>query len=137
MRPGLKQLITDLQSSNESTILNALENCRSIGTTDITPMLIKLLLHANEEISVEAEKIIYSLKDSASAKILVEALDDDKLKTIHAKLIAAFWMAGLDAKPYLTRFVKAAVDGDFLICMEVFSVIYNMDPEDMHHYQVM
>lgn len=134
---ALKQLTADLQSNNETTVLEALEKVGSVGTTEITPILIQLLLHKNEEISTEAEKILNALKDSASAAILIQCLDDPELKPVYPKLIAAFWMAGLDATPYLTRLIQQAINGSFLECMEVYSVIDNIEPEDLPHDQEM
>lgn len=134
---AIKQLVTDLQSTDDNVVLHALENAPSIGNTEVTPHLIQLLKHESEEIQVAAEKIIHSLKDSASAQVLIEALDDKSLANVHHKLIAAFWMAGLDANPHLTRLVKAAIEGSFLDCMEVYSIIDNAEVEDLPHDQVM
>ncbi|MFI5204343.1 MAG: HEAT repeat domain-containing protein [Flavobacteriales bacterium] len=136
-KPALKQLITDLQSNDDAIILNALENSRSIGTTEVTPLLIQLLLNENEEVQLTAERILHSLKDSASAAVIIQSLDNPELKAVYPKLIATFWMAGLDATPYLTRLVKQAITGSFLECIEVFSVIENIEPEDLPHDQEM
>jgi HEAT repeat protein len=134
---GLKQLIADLQSDDDNLILTALEKSPGLGTTEITPVLIELLLHENEEIQVASEKVLHSLKDSASANVLIQALDNSDLKPVYHKIIATFWMAGLDANPYLTRLVKAAIEGSFLDCMEVYSIIDNAEVEDLPHDQVM
>lgn len=137
-KDNIIQLVrADLQSSDLDKVLNALENVRSVGKAELVPDLIHLLTHEQEAIQLEAERIICSLKDTASIPYLIDALDDPRYTNVRFKLISAFWQAGLDASPYLNKMIQIAANGSFLDCMECYSVVTNIEPEDLPHDQVM
>ena len=41
-----------------------------------------------------------------------EAVDVPDLRSVRKVVLAAFWNAGLDARPYMARLVQAAIEGD-------------------------
>jgi len=125
----MKVLKDDLKSTNDEIVLEALEATRSKGQAELIPLVLQLLLHDNHEITLKAEEILGSLKDSSSLAPLMESLDDPSLKDVRHKILSAVWNSSLQPNAYLFKLVQIAVTGTYMECIECHTIIESMEGE--------
>ena len=70
---------------------------------------------------------MFDLKDQSVVEELIKAIDNDKYNNEKATLISIFWQSSLDSSEHITTIVKQAIKGDYLVGIEVLSVIDNYD----------
>lgn len=122
-----KKIIQLLTSPSEELKIKGLNLTVSEGSERITPYLIDLLLDdVDEKIQIEAQKILYELKNQASAAVIMEAILKPKYKSIQSKLIAAFWQSGIDASSYVEELTEIAIKEDYMTGVEVLTCIENL-----------
>lgn len=125
---AIKSILNDLQASNEQTVLDAIKRNRKEGNNKTFAALLETLKNTDEP-TVEAAIIefLYDLKDQDSVDILINALKDHQMAFYDSFLIAAFWQSAIDGSDYLPLFVKKAINGDYMVCLEALTVVENFD----------
>lgn len=124
----LQNIITDLLSTDEKKVFTALKQVRKHGKKEVIIPLIDLLcLSENEDIKNEIAAILFDLKDQTVVEDIIIALEDEKYQDEKATLISIFWQSSLDSSEYITSIVKQAIKGNYIIGIEVLSVIDNYD----------
>jgi hypothetical protein len=124
----LNNIIKDLSSDDKMKVSVALTQLRKHGTKEaILPLIETYVNYNNEEIKREALAILYDLKDQSVAEEVILAIESDQFANDKNALIAIFWQSSLDGSQYISTFVKEAIKGDYLTCIEALSVIENFD----------
>jgi hypothetical protein len=125
---AIKSILNDLEASNEQTVLDTIKRNRKEGNNKTFAALLKTLKNTDEP-SVEAAIIefLYDLKDQGSVDVLVEALNKNEMPFYDSFLIAAFWQSTIDGSEHLPLFVKKAIEGDYMVCLEALTVVENFD----------
>lgn len=124
----LKNIITDLSSTDEKKVFTALKQVRKHGKREaIIPLVDLLCSTTNEEVKNEIAAILFDLKDQTVVEDLILALDDEKYAAEKATLVAVFWQSSLDSSEHITTIVNQAIKGDYLVAIEVLSVIDNYE----------
>lgn len=124
----LKNIIKDLTSDNEKTVLTGLKQLRKHGKPEAIRPLVGLLKNSlNETIKVETISLLYDLKEQKVVDEIILAIEDDYFINEKAILISIFWQSSLDGSEYLSTFVKEAIKGDYMVCVEVLTVVENFD----------
>jgi hypothetical protein len=124
----LKNIINNLSSKDKKKIFSALKQLRTHGNKEAIIPLIETLIRTNDnEIKREIINLFYDLRDQAVVETLISAIQNDKYFNIKATLISIFWESTLDGSQYISTFVKEALKGDYLIGIEVLTVIENFD----------
>lgn len=120
----VRQLLTDLQSGDETKINTAIKSFHVHGdAVVITPMLEvwrKGLSVQNEAAILE---LFEGLKDTTTIDPLMEGFRAPENEGLKRRLVTAFWNSKLDFSPYLADFVLFAVEGDFLDAFEALTLI--------------
>ena len=124
----LTNIINDFSSTDEKKVFTALKQVRKHGKREaITPLIELLHATTNEEIKNEIASILYDLKDQTAVEEIIVALEDEKYEDEKATLVSIFWQSALDSSEHITTIVRQAITGDYLVGIEVLSVIDNYE----------
>jgi len=124
----LNNIIKDLTSSEDKKVFTALKQLRKHGKKEaIGPLVDLLSTTKNEEIKSQIINLLFDLKDQSVVEEIINAIENEKYKSERATLISIFWQSSLDSSEYISIIVKQAIIGDYLIGIEVLSVIDNYD----------
>ncbi|NQY67127.1 MAG: hypothetical protein HRT72_05305 [Flavobacteriales bacterium] len=122
-----QKIIEELYSSDEEVVIKALDKIMEDGNKSIMPALIHVLSTTDKDIIKEGiQTIVCQLKDTASIELMILFLQVEKYSSIHNQLLTALWQTGYDCSKYLSLFVDIALNGDYLVCIDVLSIIENM-----------
>ena len=124
----LQNIIKDLASSDEKKVLTALKQLRKHGKKEAIEPLIKLLSTTNNAtIQTEIEGLLFDLKDQNVVEEIVAVIKKNNYPTVATTLIAIFWQSSLYGSTHLSTFVQQAITGDYMVGVEVLSVIDNFE----------
>lgn len=124
----LKNIITDLYSSDDKKVFTALKQIRKHGKREaITPLVELLCSSTNEEVKNEIAAILFDLKDQTVVEDLIIALEDEKYKSEKATLVSIFWQSSLDSSEHISTIVRQAITENYIVGIEVLSVIDNYE----------
>lgn len=122
-----QKLIEDLESSMDNIVLKALDKVKDKGTVNvIEPLIDAYFSTENTKIKNEVKEILNSLKISAAAEALVNALDENAHDR-NQLILNALWNSNLDSSKHMNKIIEIAVTGDFLTAFEVLTVLDNLD----------
>lgn len=124
----LNNIIENLSSSEEKKVFAALKQLRKHGKKEvIIPLIDTLHLSKNEDIKSEITNLLFDLKDQGVVENLVLSIENEKYILERPTLISIFWQSSLDSSQFISTFIKEAIKGDYLVGIEVLSVIDNYD----------
>ena len=124
----LNNIINNLASKEEKKVFTALKQLRSHGKKEAILPLIELLHTTNsDEVKNEVTSLLFDLKDQAVVEELINAIENDSYTSIKATLISIFWQSSLDSSEHISAIVREAIKGDYMVGIEVLSVIDNYD----------
>jgi hypothetical protein len=123
----INQIISDLDSDQETRILQALAKVPEKGTDKVIPALIKLLeKDYSDAITEKTTTILSELKNSSCLPFLIEGLSSESSR-VREIILSAIWHSGLDASVYLPKIVRAGIEGSYMECLEALTIIENID----------
>jgi hypothetical protein len=121
---GIKLLVKRLQSENTKDILFTINQIRNSGDPKIMPYLFDLMIdNPPIEITVAIVKLLNEIKNQGCAIETINALKNDKYKSITKELLTSCWNSGLDYTSNLELFVDLFVCNNFDIAFEAFTII--------------
>jgi hypothetical protein len=124
----LNNIIIDLSSKDEKKVFTALKQVRKHGKREaIIPLIDLLCSTTNEDVKNKIAAILFDLKDQSAVEDLVIALEDEQYNDEKAILVSVFWQSSLDSSDHITTIVQQAIKGDYIVGIEVLSVIDNYD----------
>lgn len=124
----LQNIIKDLASTEEKKVLTAIKQLRKHGKPEaIRPIAELLKSTTNETVKSEVISLLYDLKEQNVVDEIISAIEDDYFIDEKATLISIFWQSSLDGSEHISLLVKEAIKGDYMICIEVLTVIENFD----------
>ena len=124
----LNNIINDLFSSEEKKVFTALKQLRKHGKKEAIKPLIELLATTeNDEVKSTITALLFDLKDQTVVEEIITAIESGKYQNEMATLISIFWQSSLDSSENITTIVKQAIKGDYLVGIEVLSVLDNYD----------
>lgn len=130
----LNQHIINLQSSDETKVLQSLAWVKNDGKAEVIPHLIELLMVTPSDlVREEVSSMLKTLKDTSSLPYIIEALKSPATQSIRGFLVSTIWESGFNAEEHLDFLVKLAIQSDYLTVLEVVTVIENLEafyPED-------
>jgi len=117
-----------LLSDDDVKALDALAVIHEKGdAASIFPLLHALAATNDPARQRRIQGLLYEVKVKDAAAELGRALDEPELLDVRKTVIAAFWNAGLDARPWIERLVQIAVEGDAQETFEALTVIENQE----------
>lgn len=124
----LKALIEKLYSGSDNTVIETIDELRKHGAAEaILPLVETLVSHPSEKVKSEIIDFLFDLKVDEALQPLITAIADKRNKEYKNTLISALWHSSLDASEHLTFLVEQAIGGDYLTCLEVLTVVENLN----------
>ncbi len=124
----LQNIIKDLAASEEKKVLTAIKQLRKHGKPEAIRPIAELLKNTtNEIVKSEVISLLYDLKEQNVVDEIMSVIEDDYFVDEKAILISIFWQSSLDGSEHISLLVKEAIKGDYMICIEVLTVIENFD----------
>lgn len=133
----IDQTLKDLESKDDSVILNGLIIARDKGNASLIPSIVALLQHDNEEIREKSKTLLFDLKDKTSVDALLNEFD--KIKSVETRnlILQSLWQSNMQPVDSTARLVKIAIDGSLEECIEVYSIITNCIDEKFPDAELM
>ena len=134
-----KQLLTDLQSKNETIITEALKAVPEDGSPEMMPYLVSLWTsNPNQEIAHLLEKVLFNLKDVKVIPVLLNMLKSELFAKDRASIMNVIWQSGLDVSEETVLFTNIAIAGDYMTAFEALTIIDNQEelPEEQIHESI-
>lgn len=131
---AIDSILKDFQASDVSLVKDAIKRNRKDGNVKTFAAMLDLLANTDEpEVEEAIISFLFDLKENDSVPTLVEALQKDELEYYRSFLVATFWQASIDGSDHLDLFVKLAIEGDYMVCLEALTVIENFDAAYSEH----
>jgi len=124
----LNNIIKDLSSHKKDAILTAIKQLRKHGKPEaILPLISLHQTSTNQEVIDAATNFLFDLKDQSATSTIIDIIKNETNNKHKAFLISIFWQSALDASEHISFLVKQAVIGDYMVAVEVLTVIENFD----------
>lgn len=124
----LKQILLDLNSSDEKKITTSLKALEAHGNSSvIKPLAEKLLSGVSEKNQKEIVELFCSLKDTSVTAELMDVVEDDRFLPIRQLMLSTIWNTKVDFSDYIDEFVLIAVEGDFMETLDCLTIIENLE----------
>lgn len=120
------QLIADLESTKDKTVLDAIVTARQKGDKSIIPSIIKLLNHPTIEVSESAKSMLYDIKNTDAIDTLLENYQSNKDVQIRNIILQSLWQSNIQPVNHLSKIVSIGINGTIEDCIEVYSIVTNM-----------
>src|SRR5690606_20658506 len=121
-------IVKDLQTKDVNKVLTAIKQLRKSGKPEAIPPLLEVYLSKpEEEIKQAITELLFDLKADNTTVAIINAIENEKYSSIQPFLISVLWQSSLDASPHIAFLVQQAIDGSYLSCLEVLTVIENFD----------
>lgn len=126
----------NLFSSSTEKAVSAIQTLKETGNKNYLPVLFDLLITKPvPELEKEILDLLATIKDKESIPVLIDALQNEKYKSIRTFITTACWQNGMDFSPYMEVFINLIIDEEWEVAFEAFTVIENFDhfpPEDQY-----
>lgn len=117
-----------LLSANTEVVLEVIGSLGEKGNKEYLPLLFDILGSApGEEVKNAVLKLLGTVKDKEAVLVFIEALKDEKYKNIRKEIAASCWQNGLDFSGYMDVFADLAINGNWELAFEAFTVIENFE----------
>lgn len=125
----VEALVNLLHSTKANEVLGALKKIPEQGNATLIKPLLRTYLAwpQDSEIQNSIKKILSELKTQEAVPQLISALDEEEFDSIRAMIISVFWQCGIYPTDELDVLIKNAIKGDFMVTMEVLTVVENSD----------
>lgn len=122
-------LLNGLFSTQPEAVRSALKKIPDAGDARMVIPLLKTYNAWEDapDIQADIEAILKQIKTEAAIPELIIALEDPQFDANRALIISVFWHAGIYPVSDFDILVKHAIRGDFMVTLEVITVIENMD----------
>jgi hypothetical protein len=118
----------NLFSTQTGVVISAINSIKEKGNKLYIPMLFDLLnSNPEKEITDEINKLLSTVKDKETAESFINAVGDEKYKSIRKEILTTCWQNGLDFSNYLPVFVDIVINDDWENAFEAFTIIDNME----------
>jgi hypothetical protein len=119
------EILRRLRSDKLNLVIPVLNHLRqSIHAAAYLPEVIKLLHDTkNEETRREVSLFLNDFKDPGGIPNIIDALNNDRFKSIWNIITSACWQSGLDFSDNLDTFIRILLKEDYITSLEAFSVI--------------
>ena len=133
----IQQVIRDLQSDDNNTVLTAIATARQKGDKQVVAPLVKLLAHKNEDIRTTVKNALFDLKDKESVDAILDHVEKSDNREIRNILLQSLWQSNIQPVNAVSRLVKIALKGSLEDTIEVYSVITNIIDEVIPDSEIM
>lgn len=124
------EIVRRLRSDKQSLVIPVLNHLRqSVHAAAYLPEVIHLLYETkNDETRRELSQFLCDITDPGCIPHIINALRDDRNKSIWNIIISACWQSGLNFSNNLDTFIGIFLKEDYMTALEAFSVIEQSMP---------
>lgn len=128
----IKYIKDKINSDQKDTVLEVIEELRSIGTVEFLNDLIFVLKYSEDEkVKSAIWKFLKDIKEQDAAKYFIEWLQNKDLEDLKYDILSICWQTKLDFSNYMDFYTELLINEDYLSAIEAFTVIENsMDNAD-------
>ncbi|WP_421919033.1 hypothetical protein [Marinifilum sp.] len=120
------KLVLGLQSSDVKTVTESINQLREEGQLDDIVILFDLLVKSNDDsLKDTILKFLSDIKDKNADSIFIDAILDEKYKSIRKDLTSTCWQSSIDFTNHISIFTDLLIESDFETAFEAFTVIEN------------
>lgn len=117
-------IINSLSTDNTKDVLIAIKQLRKHGKPEAIPHLVELYKKTkDEEIKSSLQNFFFDLKDQLATEAIMQAIENEESLAIKTFLISILWQSSLDASEHISSLINQAINGDYMTCVEVLTVI--------------
>ena len=123
-----KEIIKNLQSNNNSIILETLEIISKEGNSIVLEEVLKLLLSTSD--TTVRDKIILildNLREPSCVPVISNAINNPDFEELLSILVSSCWKNSLNFNDYIELFTEVFINSDFQLAFDAFTVIENFD----------
>ena len=123
--PKIKE---NLFSTQTGVVISAINSIKEKGNKLYIPMLFDLLnSNPEKEITDEINKLLSTVKDKETVESFIDAVGDEKYKSIRKEILTTCWQNGLDFSNYLPVLVDIVINDEWENAFEAFTIIDNLE----------
>jgi len=124
----LKQLMVDLNTSDQSKIARSIKLLETHGDSSvIKPLADKLLGDLSKANRKSILELFSSFKDTSVCVEVMDVLQDEQYKSVRQEILSTIWNTKVDFSDYIDDFVEIAVNGDFMETLDCLTIIENLE----------
>jgi len=125
----VENLVSLLHSTKSIEVISALKKIPEQGNATLIKPLLRTYLAWPSDFTIQesVQKILGELKTQAAVPELISALGEEEFDDLRALIISVFWQAGIYPTDELDVLIKNAIRGDYMVTMEVLTVVENSD----------
>ena len=125
-----KKIKEDLFSVQPTTVLNAIQQLRQIGTPVYLETLLEVLcITDNNEVRASILALLDDLKDKRAVPAILKAIKNRKCLNDREAIVSSCLKSGLDFSSHLEVFFAIFIEEEFLTALEAYSVLENNIPD--------
>jgi len=125
-----KKIKKDLFSVQPTTVLNAIQQLRQIGTPVYLETLLEVLcITVNNEVRASILALLDDLKDKRAVPVILKAIKNRKCLNDRGAIVSSCWKSGLNFSSHLEVFLAIFIEEDFITALEAYSVLENNIPD--------
>ena len=118
----------NLFSTQTEVVISAINLVKEKGNKLYIPILLDLLnSKPGKEITDEINKLLSTVKDKETTVSFIQAIENEKYKSIRQLILTVCWQNGLDFSNYLPVFVAVIINEDWENAFEAFTIIDNLE----------
>ncbi|MCB0479398.1 MAG: hypothetical protein KDC84_14610 [Crocinitomicaceae bacterium] len=125
------ELLTMLNSKDEKESIHAVSRLKVHGDESVLePLLDKFMATKSDELKNEILIFFSELKSTKAPAVIMPLLKKNKFKDAQALILNTMWNSGLDYSQNITDLCEIAIDGDFMVTFECFTILDNINDGD-------
>ncbi|MEZ4937610.1 MAG: hypothetical protein R2799_08450 [Crocinitomicaceae bacterium] len=125
------ELLGMLNSKDEKESIHAVSRLKVHGDESVLePMLDKFISTKSDELKNEILIFFSELKSTKAPSVIMPLLKKSKFKDAQALILNTMWNSGLDYSQNVADLCELAVEGDFMVTFECFTILDNFSDGD-------
>ncbi len=118
----------NLFSNKTEIVVSAINSIEEKGNKSYIPILFDLLNSDPEkEIAEKISKLLATVKDEKTTASFIDAITDEKYRSIRKLILTTCWQNGLNYSNYLPVFIDIIINDDWENAFEAFTIIDNLE----------
>ena len=131
------ELLTKLNSKDNKESIKAVSRLKVHGDESVLePLLDKFIATDNNELKNEILIFFSELKSTKAPEVIMSLLKKDKFKEPLALFLNTLWNSGLDYSQNIADLCQIAIDGDFMVTFECYTIIDNMTDSEFEEEDI-
>jgi hypothetical protein len=130
----LESIKNDLFSSEDVVVEAALSKAKKHGNQTLILPLIEVYFGMEQSpLKDQISEMLSSIKVDGAEEPFVEALKDEKFRSIRQNILSFMWNSDLQPVEHIETITMTAIDGDYLTAFEALTLIDNLEgpfPDD-------